>query len=133
MSKFFSFVAIAVLLVLAIVGVAIAAGGGATSTSQVLRARVAITGGIVKGTEGTSAQKLSEGIYSLRFPKEIGACVVSATRYTKKDPSTPNDPGSISIQPRSSNAKEILVMTYNQVGSRSDHGFDVLVACAEVV
>jgi len=132
MSKFFSFIAVVALVVLAFVGVAIA-GDGATSTSQVLRARVALNGSIVNGTEGASSQRLSSGIYVVRFPKEIGACVVSATRYSKKDAATPSDPGSISIQPRSSNAKEVLVLTYSSGGSRSDHGFDLLVACTEVV
>lgn len=133
--KRFGIVAI-YLVAFALAGMSIAAALDVTSaprpaiaTQDIYKARIAGNGNAVKGTAGTSAQRFSEGTYAVRFAVDVSDCIYSATLSHKKSLQTPVDGGTVTVTPRYSNVKEVLVQTFKAGNTKEDHGFDILAFC----
>ncbi len=117
-------------LLLAIAGIGIASAVDPPPPPTMLRARVSADGTMVKGTTGASSDKLNTGDYWVRFNNHnVAGCIYQATLSAKKSIVTPDDPGSITVQPRYTNTKEVLVSTFAPGGGEADHGFDLVVFC----
>lgn len=99
-------------------------------TSQVLRQRSNANGKLIKGT-AIGGNKINDGHYWVRFPIPVMNCIFSATLSAQKSVITKDDPGMITVQPRATDDRDIIVTTFNQFGRLNDHGFDVIVACPE--
>jgi hypothetical protein len=132
--KLLALLASAILIALACFGIASAAGQSAPSPSaatapNILRARVNPDGSIVKGTTGTSSDKINTGDYFVHFDQNVGGCIYEGTPSSRKSAITPHDPAMIAISPRYSSTKEVLVQTFGPGGADADHGFDLVVFC----
>ena len=106
--------------------------GADPGTSQVLRSRSNADGKLVAGKgNATGGNKINDGHFWVRFPIDVSNCVFNATLSQKKMLNTKDDPGMITVQPRYTDNREVLVTTFNQFGNLNDHGFDLIVACEE--
>lgn len=103
--------------------------GSYASSQDIYKARVASDGSIVKGSVGTSSQRFSTGTYAVTFANDVSGCIYAGILSAKKSITTPIDGGGITVTPRYSDSKQVLVHTFSNGDTRADHGFDLVVFC----
>lgn len=99
------------------------------TVQDIAKVRVSPAGGAIKGSAGTSSQRLNTGTYAVRFGSSVRECIYSATLSHKRTLTTPVDGGGITVTPRYSNEKEVIVQTFADANTKEDHGFDLVVFC----
>ena len=86
------------------------------------------SGNLIRGSNATSAQHLSTGIYEVDFNSVVKKCVFTATTGLPGSNGT-NDPAFVTVAGRGNNDEGVYITTFDVGGNSADFGFHLNVRC----
>jgi hypothetical protein len=92
-----------------------------------LWAAVNEAGALVKSSGAASAEKLSTGVYAVKFDQDITECALLGT--TGATGFTGTSPGEISVQGKALTTDSLFIQTFTTTGTAANREFYVAVLC----